>query len=110
MVRPSFHTYTLSFLTRTPPQKISVLQHAPAEHLPLRPGDATPTARNLNPLMHPFSRARERNRALTAAKMERIFAKPFVASLEGHADTVGVIARRPGALDVIASGGGDGGA
>ncbi|KAF8491406.1 WD40-repeat-containing domain protein [Gautieria morchelliformis] len=88
--------------------KISVLQHAPSEHLPLRPGDATPTSRNLNPLMHPFSRARERNRALTAAKMERIFSKPFVASLEGHSDTVGVIARKPGALDVIASGGGDG--
>lgn len=90
-------------------QKISVLQHAPAEHLPLRPGDATPTSRNLDPLMHPFSRARERNRALNAAKMERIFSKPFLASLEGHVDSVGVLAKKPGSLNIIASGSGDGG-
>ncbi|KAF8576049.1 WD40 repeat-like protein, partial [Ramaria rubella] len=88
--------------------KISVLQHTPAEHLPMRPGDATPISRNLNPLMHPFSRARERNRALNAAKMERIFSKPFVGSLEGHVDSVGVIAKKPGSLKVIASGSGDG--
>ena len=92
-----------------PFQKISVLQHAPAAHLPLRPGDATPTSRNLNPLMHPFSRARERSRALNAAKMERIFSKPFVASLEGHVDSVGVLAKKPGSLNVVASGSGDGG-
>lgn len=60
--------------------------------------------------MHPFSRARERNRALNAAKMERIFSKPFVASLEGHVDSVGVLAKKPRALNVIASGSGDGGA
>ena len=47
------------------------------------PGDPTPTSRNLDLLMHPFARARERMRALNAAKMERIFAKPFVAALGG---------------------------
>lgn len=75
----------------------------------MRPGDATPFSRNLNPLMHPFTRSRERNRALNAVKMERIFSKPFVASLEGHIDSVGVLAKKPGALDIIASGSGDGG-
>jgi len=59
--------------------------------------------------MHPFSRARERNRALVAVKMERIFSKPFIASLEGHVDSVGVLARKPGSLNVFASGSGDGG-
>ncbi|KAF9004004.1 WD40-repeat-containing domain protein [Cyathus striatus] len=68
--------------------KISVLQHAPEAHLPTRPGDPTPTSRNLNPLMHPFAKARERTRALNAAKMDRIFAKPFIDSLEGHLDAV----------------------
>ena len=59
--------------------------------------------------MHPFSRARERTRALNAAKMDRMFAKPFVASLEGHIDAVEVLCRRPGSLTDMASGSWDGG-
>ncbi len=75
----------------------------------MRPGDPTPKSRNLNPLMHPFARARERTRALNAAKMDRMFAKPFIASLEGHIDAVEVLCRRPGSLTGIASGSWDGG-
>ncbi|KAF7377706.1 DDB1-and CUL4-associated factor 13 [Mycena sanguinolenta] len=89
--------------------KIQVLQHDPALHLPQRPGDPTPTSRNLNPLMHPFARARERTRALNAAKMDRMFAKPFIASLEGHVDAVEVLAKQPGSLTTVASGSWDGG-
>lgn len=59
--------------------------------------------------MHPFSRARERMRALNAAKMERIFAKPFVAALEGHVDAVETLVRKPESLDMVASGSWDGG-
>ncbi|KAG6832256.1 hypothetical protein H0H87_002152 [Tephrocybe sp. NHM501043] len=75
----------------------------------MRPGDPTPTSRNLDPLMHPFARARERTRALNAAKMDRLFAKPFVDSLEGHVDAVEVLARQPGSLTTVASGSWDGG-
>ncbi|EPT01980.1 hypothetical protein FOMPIDRAFT_1144267 [Fomitopsis schrenkii] len=89
--------------------KISVLQHAPSTHLPTRPGDPTPTSRNLDPLQHPFARARERMRALNAAKMERLFAKPFVAALEGHVDAVETMTRKPDSLDMVASGSWDGG-
>ncbi|KAL6302267.1 WD40 repeat-like protein [Sparassis latifolia] len=89
--------------------KISVLQHAPSAHLPARPGDPTPTSRNLDPLMHPFARGRERMRALNAAKMERMFAKPFLAALEGHVDAVETMARKPESLNVVASGSWDGG-
>lgn len=59
--------------------------------------------------MHPFARARERTRALNAAKMERIFAKPFIGALEGHIDAVECMVRQPGTLDVVASGSWDGG-
>jgi hypothetical protein len=59
--------------------------------------------------MHPFARARERTRALNAAKMARMFAKPFVGSLEGHVDAVEVMVRQPGELNVVASGSWDGG-
>ena len=53
--------------------------------------------------MHPFARARERTRALNAVKIERIFAKPFVASLEGHSDAVEVLVRKPKSLTTVAS-------
>lgn len=86
-----------------------MLQHAPSTYLPSRKGDPTPTARNLDPLMHPFSRARERTRALNAAKMERMFSKPFVASLDGHIDAVEVLVKKPSSLTTVASGSWDGG-
>ncbi|KAF7324847.1 WD-REPEATS-REGION domain-containing protein [Mycena kentingensis (nom. inval.)] len=89
--------------------KIKVLQHDQAAHLPQRPGDPTPMSRNLNPLMHPFARARERTRALNAAKMDRMFAKPFIASLEGHIGPVECMAKQPGDLATVASGSWDGG-
>ncbi|CAE6353073.1 unnamed protein product [Rhizoctonia solani] len=88
--------------------KISVLQHDPKAHLPQRKGDATPITRNLDPLAHPFARARERTRALNAAKIERMFAKPFVTSLEGHIDGVYTLATKAGDLETITSGSGDG--
>ena len=100
------HTYPEPIETS---QKISVLQHAPSTHLPARPGDPKPTQRNLDPLMHPFARARERTRALNAAKMERMFAKPFVAALEGHQDAIEVLAKRPESVTDVASGSWDGG-
>jgi WD repeat and SOF domain-containing protein 1 len=59
--------------------------------------------------MHPFARARERTRALNAAKIDRIFAKPFVDALEGHTDAVECLARKPGSLTTVASGSWDGG-
>lgn len=49
-------------------------------------------------------------RALNAAKMERMFAKPFVGSLEGHVDAVEVLARKPASLTTVASASWDGGA
>ncbi|KAJ3516632.1 hypothetical protein NMY22_g14160 [Coprinellus aureogranulatus] len=89
--------------------KISVLQHNPALHVPLRPGDPTPVQRNLNPTMHPFAKARERTRALNAAKLDKIFAKPFVDSLEGHIDAVEVLTKPLESLTTVASGSWDGG-
>ncbi len=59
--------------------------------------------------MHPFAKPRERSRALVAAKLERMFAKPFLASLEGHSDSVNVIVRKPDGLATIASASADGG-
>lgn len=52
--------------------------------------------------------AREYTRALTAAKLERLHAKPFVGSLEGHRDGVYCMARHQGDLKMFISGSADG--
>ncbi|KAL5478492.1 SOF1 [Sanghuangporus weigelae] len=88
--------------------KIKVLQHSPSDHLPNRRGDPVPRSRNLDPNVHPFARHRERMRALNAAKMERMFSKPFVGNLDGHIDAVEVLARKPQSLSVVASASWDG--
>ena len=58
--------------------------------------------------MHPFEKPREYTRALNAAKLDRLFAKPFVSAFEGHIDGVYALAKHPKRLDIMASGSGDG--
>ncbi len=50
--------------------------------------DITKVHRNRDPSLHPFERAREYTKALTATKLDKMFAKPFIAALDGHKDTV----------------------
>ena len=40
--------------------------------------------RNHEPTLHHFEVPQEYVRALNATKLERVFAKPFLASLDGH--------------------------
>ena len=64
--------------------------------------------RNTDPQQHPFEAAREYTRALNATKLERVFAKPFVGALDGHADGVNCLAKHPKQLSCILSGACDG--
>lgn len=58
--------------------------------------------------MHPLESAREYVRALNAAKLDRIFAKPFVGNLDGHKDGVSCFAAHPKSLSDLCSGSYDG--
>ncbi|OAA66579.1 small nucleolar ribonucleoprotein complex subunit [Niveomyces insectorum RCEF 264] len=65
--------------------------------------------RNHDPALHPFERAREYSRALQAAKMERMFAAPFIAQLGvGHQDGVYCLAKDLETTDRLASASADG--
>lgn len=65
--------------------------------------------RNLHPALHPFERAREYTRAVTATKLSRMFAQPFVGQLgDGHRDGVYCLARNFSTTNQVASGSGDG--
>lgn len=88
--------------------KINALSRSLDTHLPGRTGDLTPVSRNLDPALHPFAKPREYTRAVNAAKIDRMFAKPFVASLDGHIDGIYCMSKDPARLSVVASGSGDG--
>merc|ERR1719272_2484844 len=78
--------------------KVKVLQRSTQDHTGTAGGIAR-VFRNADPMLHPMERAREYQRALTAVKVEKIFAKPFVCAMDGHTDSIKcmTIARRQGA-------------
>jgi WD repeat and SOF domain-containing protein 1 len=91
--------------------KVKVLHLDPSQYAVKRAGDRVPLVRN--PLANlagqtPNHRQREYVRALNAAKMDRMFAKPFLANLDGHTDSVEVICRSRTLLAPILTGGADG--
>ena len=90
--------------------KVKVLHLDPAQYAVRRPGDRVPLVRNpgVNLTQTPNHRQKEYMRALNAAKMDRMFAKPFVAALDGHADSVDIIARSRSLLAPIFTGSADG--
>eukprot|EP00560_Eucampia_antarctica_P005717 CAMPEP_0197835396 /NCGR_PEP_ID=MMETSP1437-20131217/25608_1 /TAXON_ID=49252 ORGANISM="Eucampia antarctica, Strain CCMP1452" /NCGR_SAMPLE_ID=MMETSP1437 /ASSEMBLY_ACC=CAM_ASM_001096 /LENGTH=366 /DNA_ID=CAMNT_0043440787 /DNA_START=28 /DNA_END=1125 /DNA_ORIENTATION=+ len=72
-------------------------------------GDLRREFRDLAPESHPMQRAREYTRAVTSAKLDRMFAKPFVGSLgTGHRDGVTATATSRQSLVPFVSGAADG--
>ncbi|GAA5952370.1 hypothetical protein JCM3765_001953 [Sporobolomyces pararoseus] len=79
------------------------------QHLPSTSSSSAPVSRNLDPTLHPFARSREYKRAVTASKLDRMFSKPFISSLEGHQDGIYSMGKDEfGSLSRIVSGSGDG--
>jgi len=65
--------------------------------------------RNFDPEMHPFEANREYVRAMNAAKLERVFAKPFLGALDpGHGDVVSACVAHPTRTSRAASASADG--
>jgi WD repeat and SOF domain-containing protein 1 len=64
--------------------------------------------RNNNPNLHQFSKPREYMRALNAVKLEKVFAKPFICSLNNHTDGIKCMGKNNKNLSEIISGGFDG--
>lgn len=87
--------------------KVKVINRDEAAFTRERAEDVQQVHRNLDPQLHPFDKAKEYKRAVNAAKLERVFAKPFVAALE-HAEAVYSLARNPRRLNCILAGCGDG--
>jgi WD repeat and SOF domain-containing protein 1 len=81
-------------------KKIQILSRSVRDHT----GPGSISKRNPDPKLHPFEKAREYTRALNATKLDRVFAKPFIAALDAHTDGVCVIQNVRSSLSLVASG------
>ncbi|KAK2999472.1 hypothetical protein RJ639_023202 [Escallonia herrerae] len=63
---------------------------------------------NFDPNLRTQEKAVEYVRALNAAKLEKIFARPFIGAMDGHRDSVSCMAKNPNHLKGIFSGSMDG--
>ncbi|TNN64587.1 DDB1- and CUL4-associated factor 13 [Liparis tanakae] len=88
--------------------KVKVLSRNPDDYVRETNLDIQRVPRNYDPTLHPFEVSREYTRALNATKLERVFAKPFLASLDGHRDGVNCMAKHTKSLSTLLSGSCDG--
>eukprot|EP00050_Salpingoeca_kvevrii_P004959 m.267028 g.267028 ORF g.267028 m.267028 type:complete len:523 (+) comp11068_c2_seq1:1655-3223(+) len=104
--RPGLHR--TPWTHRTLRMKIKVLSRDSDDYERKSSGDLHQMPTNAAPELHPFEEAREYKRALNAVKLERVFAKPFLAGLDGHTDGVQTLAKHPHRVNTILSGAADG--
>lgn len=71
-------------------------------------GEIEKVFRNNNPKLHPFHKPREYVKALNAVKLQKVFAKPFICSLNDHTDGVKCMAKNNKNLSEVVSGAFDG--
>ena len=87
--------------------KVKMINRTERECTKQRAGEAHRVFRNPDPLLHPFQQATEVKRAINAAKLERIFAKPFISAFS-HSDAITALAVNPRRLNCLLSGSAEG--
>jgi len=88
--------------------KIKVLKRNREDYVRESKHDIHKLNRNYSKSEHPFEAEREYQRALNAVKLERVFAKPLLGSLDGHRDSIVGLAKHPSSLSTICSASSDG--
>ena len=87
--------------------RVKCINRAEEQFTRERTQDLQKVHRNLDPTLHPFEKAIEYTRALNAVKLDRVFAKPFIAALP-HSDGVTCLGRNPARLNSLLVGAADG--
>jgi len=88
--------------------KVKVISRNPIDYMRETKHDIHKLPRNYDPQLHPFDVPREYKRALNAVKLDNVFAKPFLGSLEGHTDSVQVMMKHPNSLSTVVTAAADG--
>lgn len=87
--------------------KVKVINRSEEDYTRERSQDLKKVFRNYDPNLHQFEKQVEYTRALNAAKLERVFAKPFVGALT-HSDAITALARNPRIVNSVVAGSADG--
>ncbi|KAK4766500.1 hypothetical protein SAY87_008142 [Trapa incisa] len=88
--------------------RVKVISRSNDEFTRERSQDLQRVFRNFDPNLRPLGKAVEYVRALNAAKLDKIFARPFIGAMDGHLDAVSCMAKNPNYLKGIFSGSMDG--
>ncbi|XP_019172458.1 PREDICTED: DDB1- and CUL4-associated factor 13 [Ipomoea nil] len=88
--------------------KVKVISRSTDDFTRERSQDLQRVFRNFDPKLRTQEKATEYVRALNAVKLEKIFARPFVAAMDGHIDAISAMAKNPNHLKGIFSGSMDG--
>ncbi|CAD5211426.1 unnamed protein product [Bursaphelenchus okinawaensis] len=88
--------------------KVKVISRNPDDFQRETSNDIYKAPRNFNAAEDPFRHLTEYTRALNAAKLDRVFAKPFLCALDGHSEGVHILAKHPTRLSTVLSGARDG--
>ncbi|KAM6548889.1 hypothetical protein CsatB_020565 [Cannabis sativa] len=88
--------------------KVKVISRSTDEFTRERSQDLQRVFRNFDPNIRSQEKAVEYVRALNAAKLEKIFARPFIGAMDGHMDAVSCMTKNPNHLKGIFSGSMDG--
>ena len=88
--------------------KVKVLHHTEESAARGSTNERHRVRKNPDPVLHPFERAKEYTRAVAAAKVDRMFAKPFLGAMDDHSDAVTCASTSPSSLVAFVSGAADG--
>ncbi|KAJ6908700.1 DDB1- and CUL4-associated factor 13 [Populus alba x Populus x berolinensis] len=88
--------------------KVKVISRSTDEFTRERSQDLQRVFHNFDPNLRTQEKAVEYQRALNAAKLDKIFARPFIGAMDRHIDAVSCMAKNPNYLKGIFSGSMDG--
>ncbi|KAK0415723.1 hypothetical protein QR680_012085 [Steinernema hermaphroditum] len=88
--------------------KVKVISRNQDDYVRETKHDFFKAPKNYNAPKDSFQQAVEYTRALNATKLSRVFAKPFMAALDGHNEGVHILSLHPSRLSTLVSGARDG--
>lgn len=88
--------------------QVKVITRRPGDFMRETKHDIHKVFKNYDQRLHPLALQREYRRALNAAKLERVFAKPFIGNMSGHGDVVSSLMKHQTSISIMASGAYDG--
>ncbi|KAJ6734147.1 NUCLEOTIDE BINDING [Salix purpurea] len=88
--------------------KVKVISRSTDEFTRERSQDLQRVFHNFDPNLRTQEKAVEYQRALNAAKLDKIFARPFIGAMDGHIDAISSVAKNPNYLKGIFSASMDG--